>query len=261
MEPILKINHVTYSYGTTASFHTPHNIITALNDINLTVETGQFVSVVGPPGCGKSTLLSLISGLIKPESGEIKINGQPPEHSNTHVGYMLQKDNLFEWRTVYGNVLLELENQKKVTKTTTKNVDTMLKNYGLNGLKNVRPSQLSVGMRQKVALIRTLALEPDLLLLDEPFAALDNRTRLRICNDICGILRKENKTVILATHDLSEAISMSDVVVVLSKRPGTVKKIVPIQLSKENRTPISSRSAPQFKNYFNAIWKELTDNV
>lgn len=255
MKPILEISNVTYSY------HTLQGETTALNDINLSVMPGQFISIVGPSGCGKSTLLSLISGLIKPDSGSIKINGNNIEDSNTNIGYMLQKDNLFEWRTVYCNVLLGLEIQKKITKSTKKTIDDMLKAYGLESFKNSRPSQLSGGMRQRVALIRTLALEPDILLLDEPFSALDYQTRLEVCDDIGGILRREGKTAILVTHDLSEAISMGDIVVVLSKRPGEIRKIVPIDMEIENRTPLSSRSSPKFKDYFNSIWKELTDNV
>jgi NitT/TauT family transport system ATP-binding protein len=255
MKPILEISNVNYSY------HTLQGETKALNDINLSAMPGQFISVVGPSGCGKSTLLSLISGLIKPDTGSIKINGNNIEDSNTNIGYMLQKDNLFEWRTVYCNVLLGLEIQKKITKSTKKKINDMLESYGLESFKNSRPSQLSGGMRQRVALIRTLALEPDILLLDEPFSALDYQTRLEVCDDIGGILRREGKTAILVTHDLSEAISMGDIVVVLSKRPGEVKKIVPIDMEMENRTPLTSRSSPKFKDYFNSIWKELTDNV
>ena len=255
MKPILEISNVTYAY------HTLQGETTALDDISLSVMPGQFISIVGPSGCGKSTLLSLISGLIKPDSGSIKINEKKIEDSNTNIGYMLQKDNLFEWRTVYSNVLLGLEIQNKITKSTTKTIDDMLKAYGLENFKNARPSQLSGGMRQRVALIRTLALEPDILLLDEPFSALDYQTRLEVCDDIGVILRREGKTAILVTHDLSEAISMGDVVVVLSKRPGKIRKIVPIDMEIPNRTPITSRSSPKFKDYFNLIWKELTDNV
>lgn len=255
MKPILEIGNVTYSY------HTLQGETTALNDINLSVMPGQFISIVGPSGCGKSTLLSLISGLIKPDSGSIKINEKKIEDSNTNIGYMLQKDNLFEWRTVYSNVLLGLEIQNKITKSTTETINEMLKAYGLENFKDARPSQLSGGMRQRVALIRTLALEPDILLLDEPFSALDYQTRLEVCDDIGAILRRESKTAILVTHDLSEAISMGDIVVVLSKRPGKIRKIVEIDMEIPNRTPISSRSSPKFKDYFNLIWKELTDNV
>ncbi len=170
---------------------------------------------------------------------------------------MLQKDHLFEWRTVYSNVTLGLEIQKKLTKEHLSNVDSMLETYGLSSFKDARPSQLSGGMRQRAALIRTLALEPDLLLLDEPFSALDYQTRLSVCDDISAIIKKEEKTAILVTHDLSEAISMADHVLVLSRRPGRVQKIVPISFDMEDRTPMRSRNAPKFKEYFNLIWKEL----
>lgn len=254
MNPILEIKNLTYSY------HSLNGETMALKDINLTVQSGQFISIVGPSGCGKSTLLSLISGLIKPDTGYININGRKLEETTTNIGYMLQKDNLFEWRTVYSNVLLGLEIQNKVNIENKENVNNMLKSYGLENFKNSKPSQLSGGMRQRVALIRTLALEPDILLLDEPFSALDYQTRLEVGDEIGAILKKEQKTAILVTHDLAEAISMGDIVVVLSARPGKIRTIVPIEFSIENRTPLTSRSAPEFKNYFNMIWKEITRN-
>ena len=245
MAPLLELNNVNYSY------HTLDGETKALQNISLAVEKGEFVSIVGPSGCGKSTLLSLIAGLIKPESGSIIING-------SNIGYMLQKDHLFEWCNIYKNVTLGLEIQHKLNKTNKEKVDNMLNTYGLNGFKYSRPSELSGGMRQRAALIRTLALDPDILLLDEPFSALDYQTRLEVCDDISFIIKKERKTAILVTHDLSEAIATGDKVIILSKRPGTVKKIVPVNLSVENRTPFSSRNAPEFKSYFNLIWKELT---
>lgn len=249
MEHVLKIDNISYSYHTITG-ETP-----AVKNISLTIEKGEFISIVGPSGCGKSTLLSLISGLIHPDSGTIEING------SNNIGYMFQKDNLFEWRTVYGNARLGLDIQHKATPKNLEYVNSLLTAYGLDNFKNSHPSQLSGGMRQRAALIRTLALEPDLLLLDEPFSALDYQTRLEVCDDIGTILKKEEKTAILVTHDLSEAISMGDRVVVLSRRPCTICDIIPINLSIENRTPLSSRNAPEFKDYFNIIWKELTDNA
>lgn len=249
MEHVLEINNISYSY------HTQSGETPAVKDISLTIDKGEFISVVGPSGCGKSTLLSLISGLIHPDSGTIKING------GSNIGYMFQKDNLFEWRTVYGNARLGLDIQHKATPKNLEYVNSLLTAYGLDNFKNSHPSQLSGGMRQRAALIRTLALEPDLLLLDEPFSALDYQTRLQVCDDIGCILKKEEKTAILVTHDLSEAISMGDKVVVLSKRPCSICDIVPISLSIPNRTPLSSRNAPEFRDYFNIIWKELTDNA
>lgn len=231
-----------------------------LSEINFTVEEGEFVAVVGPSGCGKSTILNLISGLIKPESGSIFIQGKPIGESDLKIGYMLQKDHLFEWRTIYRNVILGLEIQKKWNDQTKKNVDEMLKTYGLYEFRNSRPSQLSGGMRQRAALIRTLALEPALLLLDEPFSALDYQTRLSVADDIGQILKAQKKTALLVTHDISEAISMADKVVVLSSRPASVKKVIVIDMGMEKRTPMASRNAPGFKTYFNQIWKELNDH-
>lgn len=174
---------------------------------------------------------------------------------------MLQKDHLFEWRTVYSNVTLGLEIQHRLNEKSRQNVDAMLETYGLSSFRDSRPSQLSGGMRQRAALIRTLALEPDLLLLDEPFSALDYQTRLSVCDDIAGIIKKEQKTAILVTHDLSEAISIADEVLVLSRRPGRICRQVPIRFDMEDRTPLRARNAPEFKDYFNIIWKELNTNA
>lgn len=253
MQPILSINNVYYSY------HTKDGETAALDNINLTFAPGSFTAVVGPSGCGKSTLLSLIAGLIKPDKGEILFNGAPASQTGMHIGYMLQRDNLFEWRSVYKNVLLGLETRKQCTPEKLKLVDNMLKDYGLDSFKNSKPSQLSGGMRQRAALIRTLALEPDILLLDEPFSALDYQTRLEVGDDIYRIIKEQGKTAILITHDIAEAISMAEKVVILSSRPGTVTDIVDIEFSMEDdkRTPFTTRLAPEFSGYFNKIWKEL----
>ncbi len=251
MNPLLELSHVSYSY------HEVNGETLALSDISFTLKNGSFLAIVGPSGCGKSTLLSLICGLLEPEEGSIAFRGKPLREAGASIGYMLQKDHLFEWRTVYSNVTLGLEIQKKLTPKHLSSVDAMLETYGLSSFKNARPSQLSGGMRQRAALIRTLALEPDLLLLDEPFSALDYQTRLSVCDDIAAIIKKEEKTAILVTHDLSEAISMADQVLVLSKRPGRVQKLVPVTFAMEERTPMRARNAPEFKDYFNLIWKEL----
>lgn len=251
MNPLLQLTHVSYAY------HDVGGETLALSDISFTLNSGEFLAIVGPSGCGKSTLLSLISGLLMPAEGSISLMGVPLKEAHANIGYMLQKDHLFEWRTVYSNVLLGLEIQKKMTPEHLEAVDSMLDTYGLSAFKQAKPSQLSGGMRQRAALIRTLALEPDLLLLDEPFSALDYQTRLSVCDDIAAIIKKEEKTAILVTHDLSEAISMADHVLVLSPRPGHVQKLIPITFAMENRTPLRSRSAPEFKEYFNLIWKEL----
>lgn len=177
--------------------------------------------------------------------------------AKTAVGYMLQKDHLLEWRTIYQNVILGLEIQNKLTTENQLHVEQMLEDYGLSAFRNAHPSQLSGGMRQRAALIRTLAQNPNLLLLDEPFSALDYITRISVCDDIYRILKKEGKTAILVTHDLSEAISTADRIIILTSRPASIKQIVDIQLSIPERTPFLSRNAPEFKDYFNLIWKEL----
>ena len=223
--------------------------IEALKDINFDIKEGEFVSIIGPSGCGKSTLLSIISGLETKNKGEIKINGK--------IGYMLQKDNLLEWRTIYKNILLGLEIQKKLTEKNKKYVIDLLKKYGLYEFKNKYPNQLSGGMRQRVALIRTLAIRPKILLLDEAFSALDYQTRLNVTEDIYKILKNENISVLMVTHDISEAISMSDKVVVLSKRPAKVKTIYDIKFDMEDRTPLTCRKSLKFSKYFNLMWKEL----
>ena len=254
MSELLEVNHVSYAY------HSIDGETETLADISFHIKEGEFAAIVGPSGCGKSTLLSLICGLLKPEKGEILLDGKSIAGEKERIGYMLQKDYLFEWRSIYSNVMLGLEIQKKKSEKYTKRVDQMLKDYGLWDFRDVRPSQLSGGMRQRAALIRTLAMEPDLLLLDEPFSALDYQTRLNVCDDIGKIIKKEGKTAILVTHDISEAISMADRVIVLAARPAYVKKKIPIRFAMEERTPMKARSAPEFKTYFNAIWKELNEH-
>lgn len=226
--------------------------IEALKDINFDVEDGEYISIIGPSGCGKSTLLSIISGLEEKTSGEVYIDGK--------IGYMLQKDNLLEWRTIYNNVLLGLEIQKTNTEDNKKYVEQLLRKYELYEFKDKYPAQLSGGMRQRVALIRTLAIRPNILLLDEAFSALDYQTRLMVTEDIYKILKNENITALMVTHDISEAISMSDRVIVLSKRPATVKKIYDIDFEMKNRTPLNCREKPQFSKYFNLMWKELDEH-
>ncbi|MEE1086340.1 MAG: ABC transporter ATP-binding protein [Schaedlerella sp.] len=254
MDPILEIKKIDYSY------HTPDGETKALENISFDVHSGEFVAVVGPSGCGKSTLLSLISGLLTPEKGTISINGRYLYDSKANIGYMLQHDHLFEWRTIYKNVILGLEIQHSLTAKSRKKAHDLLKTYGLEQFSSSRPSELSGGMRQRAALIRTLVLEPDLLLLDEPFSALDYQTRLKVSNDIGQILRKEKKTAILVTHDLSEAVSLADRIIILTERPAGIAKIVPVIFSEEITSPILRRNAPEFKTYFNMIWKELNKN-
>lgn len=255
MKPLLEVRDVCLSY------HSISGETSALSHISFDLMPGEFLAIVGPSGCGKSTLLNLICGLLKVEQGTILMEGQPVSAGNARIGYMLQKDHLLEWRSVYKNVLLGLEIRKEVTPEKLAFIDEMLSTYGLDKFRDAHPSELSGGMRQRAALIRTLALKPDLLLLDEPFSALDYQTRLNVSDDIGKILQKANKPAILVTHDISEAISMASRVIILSARPATIQKIVPIQLEIEDRTPLSSRNAPNFKSYFNLIWKELNKNV
>ncbi len=249
--PLLELDHVSYSY------HSKSGETYALSDISFQVEKGEFIAVTGPSGCGKSTLLSLISGLIAPNEGTIRLNGSSRYRETTNIGYMLQKDHLFEWRSVYRNVVLGLEIQHRLNEETDKHVREMLETYGLSRFADARPSELSGGMRQRAALIRTLALDPELLLLDEPFSALDFQTRLSVCDDVASILEKEKKTALLVTHDLSEAVSMADRVLVLSSRPARLRRILDIRYDKPKMTPLEKRSAPEFQKYFNLLWKEL----
>ena len=249
----LEIKNISYSYQTLEAE------TMALQDISFTVGEGEFVSIVGPSGCGKSTLLNLICGLAKADTGEILLNGSKIDRTSTHIGYMLQKDHLFEWRSVYSNVTLGLELRHSLHEPEKEKVRNMLDTYGLSGFSKSRPSQLSGGMRQRAALIRTLAVEPDILLLDEPFSALDYQTRLEVCDDVWKILKDQKKTALLVTHDLSEAISMSDKIIILSKRPGHIKSILEIHFE-EGLTPLKRRNAVEFPSYFNTIWEELVDH-
>ncbi|HHX94310.1 MAG TPA: ABC transporter ATP-binding protein [Clostridia bacterium] len=256
MEAVVKLHNVGMTY------QSPNGEIKALEDINLTVSDGEFISIVGPSGCGKSTLLSIISGLLLPTSGQVFLYGEQVKGPSKKAGYMLQRDHLFEWRTVLENVLLGVEIQKAITPETREKAEDYLKTYGLYEFRKKYPNQLSGGMRQRAALIRTLITDPHVLLLDEAFSALDYQTRLAVTDDIYQIIRKEKKTAILVTHDISEAISMADRVVVLSHRPGTVKKICEITLTcREKRTPLHCREAPEFRYFFQEIWKELDVHV
>ena len=247
MNNILEVKNICKTY------QSKNGEIKALKNISFAIKQGEYISIIGPSGCGKSTLLSIIAGLENKTSGEIYIDGK--------IGYMLQKDNLLEWRTIYKNVLLGLEIQKENTQENREYVKELLKKYGLYEFKDKYPAQLSGGMRQRVALIRTLAIRPKILLLDEAFSALDYQTRLMVTEDIFKILKAENITALMVTHDISEAISMSDRVIVLSQRPATVKNIHNINFEIKNRTPLNCRENPKFSKYFNLMWKELEENV
>lgn len=254
MDAFLSIKGLSFSY------HSPEGETNALHNINLSLSEGEFIAIVGPSGCGKSTLLSLIAGLLPSASGEILLQGKPLSENKDRIGYMLQKDHLFPWRSTKRNVLLGPEIRHNLSPQQEEKALSMLNSYGLSQFAEVSPSFLSGGMRQRAALIRTLMTEPSLLLLDEPFSALDYQTRLNVSDDICKQIRKEQITAILVTHDISEAISVADRVVILSKRPATVAKMLDIQLDIDAplHSPLLARSSPNFTHYFNLVWKELT---
>ena len=243
MKDVLKVKNVSKTYQAL------NGETEALKDITFSVKEGEFVSIIGPSGCGKSTILSILAGLEEKSSGEIQIDGE--------VGYMLQKDSLLEWRTIYKNAVFGLETKNIKTKENEEYVIDLLKKYNLYDFKDKYPNQLSGGMRQRAALIRTLAIKPKILLLDEAFSALDYQTRIMVTQDIYKILRNEKITAIIVTHDISEAISMSDRVIILSNRPAVVKDIQTIDFEMENRTPINCRESPKFSKYFDTIWKGL----
>ena len=251
MENILEVKGISKKYQSKKSE------ILAIDNINFRVKKGEFVSIIGPSGCGKSTLLSIIAGLEDKTTGEIYIEGEKIEGISDKIGYMLQRDCLLEWRTILSNTMLGLEIKGKNNNESKEYVENLLKKYNLYDFKDKYPSELSGGMRQRVALIRTLAVKPKILLLDEAFSALDYQTRIMVTNDIYSILKKENITAIIVTHDISEAISMSDRVMVLTKRPGTIKDIHKINFEIENRNPINCRQSPKFSKYFDTLWKEL----
>ena len=234
-------------------FHTEKDDVLALENVSFDVYENEFISLVGPSGCGKSTILSILSGLNKPADGNIKFS------RDITVGYMLQNDCLFEWRTILENCLLGLEITGKLTNENKDYVIELLKTYGLDDFKDKYPSSLSGGMRQRVSLIRTLALKPDILLLDEPMSALDSQTRMAIGEDIFNIIKHEGKSVIMVTHDINEAISMSDRILVLSNRPGVVKSIYNINISGD--TLLKRRSHRLFSSYYEQIWRDLDVSV
>ncbi len=250
MENLLCLDEVCLTY------HSLGGETLAIDHLFLEVGKSEFVSIVGPSGCGKTTILSIIAGLIKPTSGRVLLGGKSVNKPSSKVGYMFQRDNLFEWQSIYKNALLGQEIMHKKTKENKEYVKRLLNKYGLDGFGKSYPRQLSGGMRQRAALIRTLATKPELLLLDEPFSALDYQTRLSVQDDIYSIIKGEQKTAVLVTHDISEAIAMSDRIVVLSSRPGTVKKIFNLNFDK-SLTPFERRNVPEFSEYFNQIWGAL----
>lgn len=238
----LEFKDVSYTY------HTKQGETQAISKMNFTVEDGQFVSVIGPSGCGKTTILSLAAGLLCPSGGEV-------ERGDGECGYMLQRDALFEWRTVEQNIFLPLEIKKRNTREMRERAVNLAEKYGLGDFLKKTPSQLSGGMRQRVALIRTLSAEPEILLLDEPFSALDYQTRLEVCDDVQSIIKSEKKTALLVTHDISEAIALSDKVIVLSARPATV--VAQHEITFGENVPKKRRECGEFSKTFELLRKEL----
>ena len=228
-------------------YHTKTSETKAIDNFSFELNENEFVAIVGPSGCGKSTILNILANLDNKSNGEIILK------DNIKLGYMLQQDALFNWKTVLDNCLLGLEINKMNNKDY---VSKLLNTYGLKDFINSYPNNLSGGMRQRVALIRTLATKPDILLLDEPFSALDYQTRLKVSDDVYNIIKKEKKSAIMVTHDIAEAISMADKIIILSKRPSVIKKIIDINLT-DKSTPINNRKAKEFAYYYDLIWKEI----
>lgn len=248
MNKLLKITNLKKIY------HTKNKEIEAISDFSLTLNENEFIALVGPSGCGKSTILKILSGIEEKSDGKVEIK------ENTKLGYMLQEDSLFDWLTIKENCLLGLKIQNILNEETEKNVLRLLETYGLKDFINSYPSNLSGGMRQRVALIRTLAINPDILLLDEPFSALDYQSRLAVSDDVYKIIKKEKKSAIIVTHDIAEAISMADHIIVLTNRPCKIKNIYEIKLTNKS-TPIENRKAKEFSTYYDKIWKDIDYHV
>lgn len=252
MEPVLRFQDVGLVYQSLSAE------TVAIGDLSFAVQEGEFVAIVGPSGCGKSSVLSMAAGLIRPTSGRVMLRGEPIAGPSSAVGYMLQRDHLFEWRTILQNALLGLQIRGQLNEGRER-VTRLMKTYGLYDFRNQRPSELSGGMRQRAALIRTLAINPQVLLLDEPFSALDYQTRLALSDEISAIIRKEKKTALFVTHDIAEAISIADRVLVLSRRPASLKLDETIELT--GSAPLARRNEPAFQRYFDRIWKEMDVHV
>ncbi|WAA10053.1 ABC transporter ATP-binding protein [Fervidibacillus albus] len=245
---IRNISHVYFSKKTTTY---------ALNDVNLSAKKGEFISVIGPSGCGKSTLLSIIAGLLSPTKGSVYIDGEHVRSGNKKTGYMLQQDYLFPWKTIEENALLGLKLTNKLDEETKMKTIGLLNKMGLSNVEKLYPGQLSGGMRQRVALVRTLATDPKLLLLDEPFSALDFQTKLKLEDLVFHTLKQFHKTAVLVTHDIGEAIAMSDRIYLLSNGPGTIYQIFEVPEDIREHSPLEARNHTQFQPLFQRIWKEL----
>ena len=249
MDNILEIRDLSKTY------YTKEEEVLAIDKIDLDIKEDSIIAIVGPSGCGKSTLLNIIGGLDNKTSGDIKFL-----NNKNNIGYMFQTDCLFPWLTILDNCLIGLKVKKKITSEDKEYVINLLENYGLEEFIYSYPSSLSGGMRQRVALIRTLAINPDILLLDEPFSALDFETRQLVSDDVYKIIKKEHKSTIIITHDIEEAIAFADKVIVLSKRPSVIKKIFDIKLI-DSSTPINNRKCINFNDYYEEIWQEFEHEI
>lgn len=247
---------VAENIGMTFGQGTKDAIVT-LRNISFSLQRHEILALVGPSGCGKTTLFNIIAGLMEPTEGYVLVDGNLVQGASGHVGYMLQKDMLLPWRTVLGNVVLGLDVRGMPAKESKAIALKLIEAYGLKGFENARPSTLSGGMRQRVAFMRTLAFDPDVILLDEPFSALDFQTRLLLQGEVMRIIRDRGKSVILVTHDIGEAITMADRIIVLSNRPASIRNIHRIDLSDQDRDPVSIRKHPSYQRYFDLIWSEL----
>ncbi|MFC0301044.1 ABC transporter ATP-binding protein [Virgibacillus soli] len=229
----------------------------ALEDISFSIEEGEFISLLGPSGCGKSTILSIIAGIISQTEGSVLLNEQPLRHADTTIGYMLQQDYLFPWKTIIDNILLGPKIRKELTTSTKSEALMLLDEVGLPDVSEKYPSSLSGGMRQRAALVRTLITNPKILLLDEPFSALDYQTKLKLEDLVYTLLKNYHKTALLVTHDIGEAISMSDRIIVLGTNPGKVTKIFEVPIELRNTMPFSVRRHPKYQLLFDKVWDEL----
>ena len=252
MNDILTLKNVSLIY------HTPKTEIVAVKDVSFSLAAGEFVSIIGPSGCGKTSILSIVAGLVPPSGGEIVLRGKKVKKPSVSVGYMFQRDELFPWRTIEKNAMLPLEITRRTDEKSRKRVLMLLKKYGLGDFAGRYPAELSGGMRQRAALIRTLASDPEILLLDEPFSALDYQTRISVADDVYSIIKSQRKTAILVTHDISEAISVSDRILVLSPRPSTVAHEHILDTDK-TISPLKRRESEGFSKWFELIWRELNN--
>ncbi|EZP76560.1 ABC transporter [Parageobacillus genomosp. 1] len=249
----LVVDRVSHTY------FTEKTAVTALENISLTVEKGEFVSFLGPSGCGKTTLLSIIAALIEPTEGAVFIEGKELDRARPAAGYMLQQDYLFPWKTIEENILLGLKIMGTLTEETKRRALDLLAYIGLKGIESYYPNQLSGGMRQRVALVRTLATDPKMLLLDEPFSALDQQTKLKLEELVWKTLKEYGKTAVLVTHDIGEAIAMSDRIFLFSAKPGRIMHTFMVPDELRRLSPFAARQHPAFSVLFQSIWKELDE--